>query len=61
MAPPKNPPLPGKVPPYDPARERLRQFEESRGMPPSVPDDPHEAPGEPAADDCDEEESPRPA
>jgi|GEM_PF-5229380 len=57
MAPPHNPPLPGKTPPYDPARERLRQFEESRGLPPSLPEP---EPAEPPARDCEEEDPPHP-
>jgi hypothetical protein len=58
MAPPRNPPLPGKTPPYDPARERLRQFEESRGLPPSLPEP--DPPAEPPARDCEEEDPPHP-
>ena len=57
MAPPRNPPLPGKTPPYDPARERLRQFEESRGLPPSLPEP---DPAEPPARDFEEEDPPHP-
>jgi len=63
MAPPQNPPLPGKPPPADPARERLRQFEESRGLPPSFPEaEPDGRPVEPAppAADCEDEDPPRP-
>jgi hypothetical protein len=63
MAPPLNPPLPGKTPPADAARERLRQFEESRGLPPSIPElDPDEGTAEPAppATDCEDADAPSP-
>jgi hypothetical protein len=63
MAPPDNPPLPGKTPPADPALERLRQFEQSRGMPPSIPElDPGEEAAEPAppATDCEDADVPNP-
>jgi hypothetical protein len=59
MEPSPDPPQPGQRPPEDPALERLHQFEQSRGLPPSWPGlDPHDAPPEPAPAEESEDDDP---